>query len=155
MLQVTFFAGIKVGYVQIDVMTPFIIWWATRTPLPEGIIPVIVAAVLADNLSALPAGIFIFAWSIAYLTTRYIMKNLEETEFWQQASLSGFITMETIFILQASSGAVDLFWPWGLGQAVLNSLTGPFFFKLFDSFTNWGKNTEMPENNKLKDNLSS
>jgi rod shape-determining protein MreD len=145
LLQITFFTGIKAGYIVVDFLTPFIVWWSLRTPLPEGILTVLAAGILADTLSALPPGLFIFAWSLGYLTTRYIARHLNGTTMWHNMFITGFVTMETVVILQVGSQAIDLVWPWGIGQALLNSVLTSLFFRFFDFFADNPEDEAAPE----------
>jgi hypothetical protein len=132
LLQQTFFAGIGFHYITIDPLTLFIIWWSIKHPLPEGIIEILGAAVLAEILSSLPAGMIIFSWTAGYLTARYIIRHFGENEKWHHIFIAGFVTMEMTVILQTGSNAMELVWPWGIGQAIINSVLAPLFFWCFD-----------------------
>jgi hypothetical protein len=132
LFQYAFLAGIKSGYIALDIIIPFLVWWAMRTPLPAALLDTVAAAVLAELLSAMPPGLLIFSWATACLSTRYITGYITEPGTWQQMFIVAFVSMETTVILQTGSGAIELVWPWGILQVFLNAATAPLFFKIFN-----------------------
>lgn len=144
LLQFTLLTGLKFGYLTIDTITPFLVWWAIRTPMPMGLVATVAAGIIAEILSSIPTGLFIFAWSTGYLSTRYMAGHMAEPEIWQQTFMVAFVSMEITVILQTGSSAIELVWPWGILQALLNAMTAPIFFSIFNFATYTSRQSDAP-----------
>ncbi len=125
-------AFLQVGLIRIDAMAALLCWYGLRQEAPQGVIAVAFLGLLISAFSIIPAYVFPLSYLMGFLTVRYIVSNVLELSKWQVYLVTGFVSMEISVIQLAGSGNVDLFWPWGLLQALLNVITAPLFMFIFD-----------------------
>ncbi len=123
---------LQVGFVRIDGLLALIVWYAIRHPVAEGIMPVCLLGFMSTPLSALPSWSFVAGYALVYLTVRYIQFHVLELLMWQQMLIVMFTSLQAVIILTIVGGDVGLVWPWGIGQAILNGITAPVWFFLFN-----------------------
>ncbi|NDY43527.1 hypothetical protein G3N55_11845 [Dissulfurirhabdus thermomarina] len=127
----------QAGMIRLDGVVPMVIWHGLRRPLPAGLIPVLALALLAGVFSNVATGLFFVAYAAGYLLVRYLQGQVLCPAAWQQALLAGFVGLAVALVLFAGDGVTDLFWPWGVGQAVVWGVTAPAWFWLFDRAESW------------------
>ena len=118
--------------IRLDGLFSLLVWFGVRTGMPQGLTATIVLGAMAEGLTALPPGIYIGAYVLAYLMVRYIVSNLMDTTLLHKVLLVLFVSMNGMVIIFAGGGRMDLVWPLGVEQTVLNGITAPFFLILFD-----------------------
>ncbi len=133
LLETTWGHAVQVGSVRLDGLCDLVIWYSLGSSMPGGLLATLGLGVMAEPFSSLPGGLYIIAFSSAYLLVRYIHNHLFYPPLWQQVLLAGFTSMGMETVLLLGSGATDLLWPWGLVQSVLNGLTYPVWSRLFQS----------------------
>ncbi len=117
--------------VRIDGLYALIVWFGVRTPMPEGLTPVLLLGVMAEGLTALHPGLFIGAYTLAYLMVRYVVRHLMYTSMLHKILLVLFVSMNGSVIILAGGGHAELVWPSGVIQTLLNGMSAPFFFIFF------------------------
>ncbi len=120
------------GLIRLDGIVPLIAWYGLNHGLPGGILPVLGLGVLSDPLSGLPAGLYSLGYAGEYLMIRYIVNHAKCAAPWQQMLLVSFVSIEVVTVLLTGSGAAEIIWPWGLIQALINGITAPLWFVVFD-----------------------
>ncbi|NIA08359.1 MAG: hypothetical protein GWP10_00940 [Nitrospiraceae bacterium] len=132
LIETTWGPLFQLGQVRLDGLVSLVAWYGLYHPLPGGIIPVLILGILCEELSGLPAGLYPLVYVSEYLITCYILNHVVCITAWQQMLLVSFVSIEVIAVLLIGSGAADLMWPWGFGQILLNSITAPLWFFVFD-----------------------
>lgn len=133
LLETAWGPGVQFGLIRPDGLVALLVWHALRSRLPEGILPVLGLGVLTETFTVLPWGLYILAFVGGYLAVRYVANQVMCVYFWQQMLMVLFVSVGSLVILLTGSGVADLFWPWGLIQAVINSLMCPVLFFCLDS----------------------
>jgi len=111
---------------------PLVAWYGLQHPLPGGILAVLGLGILSEQMSAMPDGLYVLAYAGEYLMVRYILNHIVFTAAWQKMMLVSFLSIEVVAVLLIGSSAAELLWPWGFAQALLNGITAPFWFFVFD-----------------------
>jgi cell shape-determining protein MreD len=122
----------RLGMVRPDGLVALVVWHGMRHPLPAGILPILALGILSEPFTLLPGGVHILAFAGGYLMVRYVLNHVICPALWQQMLLVAFVSVVMVVLLLTASGAADLVWPWGFGQAVLNGLTCPLLFFCFE-----------------------
>ncbi len=132
LIETTWGPLLQFEQVRLDGLVSLVVWYGLDHPLPGGIIPVLILGFLCEQLSGLPAGLYPLVYVSGYLITRYILNHVVCVTIWQQMLLVSFVSIEVIAVLLVGSGAVELIWPCGIGQILLNSIMAPLWFSVFD-----------------------
>ena len=132
LIETTWGPLFQFGEVRLDGLVPLVVWYGLYHPLPGGIIPVLGLGIFCGALSGLPAGLYPLVYASGYLITRYILNHVVCITAWQQMLLVSFVSIEVMAVLLIGSGAAELMWPWGFGQTLLNGITAPFWFFVFN-----------------------
>ena len=112
-------------FLHIDPAPPLVCWLALRTDPFRGGISVLVAGLLASLFSSLPFFLFPLAYLVAFFTVYLVRINVLEMSKFRAYLMTGFISVEIVFILLAGSGNPELLWPWEMVQAILNIAIAP------------------------------
>ncbi len=123
---------LQVGFIRLDGLLALIVWYALRHTVAEGFIPVCLLGLIAASLSALPPWIFVMDYAVVFLMVRYIQSHVLELMMWQRMLVVMFTSLQAVTILMIVAGDIGLVWPWGIGQSILNGITSPIWFFLFD-----------------------
>ncbi len=79
-----------------------------------------VAGLFASLFSSLPFFLFPLSYLVAFFTVYLVRINVLEMSKFQAYLMTGFISVEIVFILLAGSGNPELLWPWEMVQAILD-----------------------------------
>jgi len=132
LIETTWGPVLQLGQVRLDGLVSLVAWYGLYHSLPEGIIPILILGIFCEALSGLPTGLYLLVYTSEYLTTRYILNHVVCITVWQQMLLVSFVSIEVMAVLLIGSGAAELMWPWGFGQTLLNGITAPLWFFVFD-----------------------
>jgi len=121
-------------FLHFDPIPALISWLALRAAPFRGAISVLVAGILASLFSSLPFFLFPFSYLVAFFTIYLVRINVLEMSDFQAYLMTGFISVEIVFILLAGSGNPELLWPWEMVQAILNILIAPATFWVCEKF---------------------
>ncbi len=117
---------------RMDGLFALLVWFAVRVGMPEGLTATLLLGAMAEGLTSLPPGIYVGAFVLAYLMIRYIVSNLMYTTMLYKILLVMFVSMNGMVIIFAGGRRMDMVWPLGVAQTVLNGLTAPLFIMFFD-----------------------
>jgi hypothetical protein len=129
--------GVQFGLIRPDGLIALLVWHALRSRLPDGILPVLGLGILTEAFTILPWGLYILAYAGGYLAVRYVVSHVMCVYLWQKMLMVSFVSVGFLVIVLTGSGVADLFWPWGLIQAILNGLICPAFFFCLDSLQSY------------------
>ncbi len=120
------------GLVRLNGLVPLVVWYGFGVPMPGGLLAALALGVLCEPFSSIPGGLYIVAFSGAYLLVRYIHDHTIFLVLWQRCLVAVFVSIGVQTVLLLGSRAMDLLWPWALIQAALDGLTYPLWSRLFD-----------------------
>ncbi len=122
----------QLGQIRLDGLVPLVAWYGLQYSLPGGILAVLGLGILSEQMSAMPVGLYVLAYTGEYLMIRYVLNHIVCAAAWQQIMLVSFLSIEVVAVLLIGSGAAELLWPWGFAQALLNGVLAPFWFFVFN-----------------------
>jgi hypothetical protein len=109
-----------------------VVWCGIKTPLPDGLAAILGLGLIAEAFTVTSRGLYIISFTIGYLMARYILSHVITPYLWQRMLLVAFVSTVCLAVLLTGSGDAELVWPWGILQAILNGISSPLYFILFD-----------------------
>ncbi len=124
---------IQVGLMRLDAIPALICWYSLRqNNIPTGIVAITLLGLILSAFSTIPVYAFPVSYTVGFLTMRYIAANMIALSNWQIYLFTGFVSLEIIVLQMAASGNLELVWPWGFLQALIDVATAPFFYWIFN-----------------------
>ncbi len=132
-LETALFPFFQMGLLRIDGLCALIAWLGLRSPFsPACLGATLVVSLMACLATALPWQVVPIAYGLGALAASYLSINIMELTFIQKILMVGFVSLLANVIMLAGSGNLELVWPWGILQALLNLVTAPFFLFALD-----------------------
>ncbi|MGQ9500172.1 MAG: hypothetical protein ACUVQ6_07480 [Dissulfurimicrobium sp.] len=125
------------GLIRPDGLMALVVWCGIKTPLPDGLTAILGLGLIAEAFTITSKGLYMISFTIGYLMVRYILSHVITPYLWQRMLLVSFVSTICLAVLLTGSGNTDLIWPWGIAQAILNGVSSPLYFLLFDKILGW------------------
>lgn len=132
-LQTAFFPFLQLGCLRIDGLCTLIAWLGTTAPFsPASAAGGLAVAVMAAMSTSVTWKAVVPAYLIGLGAASYMGINIIDITYQQKILIAGFISLLVNSVMLTGSGSLDLVWPWGILQALVNLVTAPLFLFMFD-----------------------
>jgi hypothetical protein len=123
---------LSVALIKFDGLLPLIVWYSLHSSFISGFIYIFIIGILVSIFSTTFS--YLLAVILAFFIVKFISVNININMIYEKMLLVGFVSIISMIIIMSLSNYPEVFWPWGVYQAIVNALFTPLFFFFFDRF---------------------